>query len=170
MLFSKKAQAAMEFLMTYGWAILVVLIVVGALAYFGVLNPSNLIPERCVFPTMLTCSDYVITTGEIGLKFINGAGQDMTIYTVNYTTTDTTIITTNCNYNNPIGMSVPQGSTANFTTGIQGASATACTGKWGASCSPNCGKKKFNVEVTYSTGTSGLVHKLNGELFASRTS
>jgi len=28
----KKGQAAMEFLMTYGWAILVVLIVIGALA------------------------------------------------------------------------------------------------------------------------------------------
>jgi len=26
----KKAQAAMEFLMTYGWAILVVLVVIGA--------------------------------------------------------------------------------------------------------------------------------------------
>ena len=29
---------AMEFLMTYGWAILVVLVAVGALAYFGVFN------------------------------------------------------------------------------------------------------------------------------------
>lgn len=34
----KKGQNAMEFLMTYGWAILVMLIAVGALAYFGVLG------------------------------------------------------------------------------------------------------------------------------------
>ena len=47
MFMKKKAQAAMEFLMTYGWAILVVLIVIGALAYFGVLNPQNLLPEKC---------------------------------------------------------------------------------------------------------------------------
>ncbi len=43
-----KGQAAMEFLMTYGWAILVVLVAIGALAYFGVLNPETLLPEKCI--------------------------------------------------------------------------------------------------------------------------
>ncbi len=45
---NKRAQAALEFLMTYGWAILVVLAAIGALAYFGVLSPTNFVPERCV--------------------------------------------------------------------------------------------------------------------------
>ena len=31
--------------MTYGWAILVVLIAIGALAYFGILNPKNYTSE-----------------------------------------------------------------------------------------------------------------------------
>ena len=35
---NNKSQAAMEFLMTYSWAILVVLVAIGALAYFGVLG------------------------------------------------------------------------------------------------------------------------------------
>ena len=43
-----KGQAAMEFLMTYGWAILVVLVAIGALAYFGVLSPETLLPEKCI--------------------------------------------------------------------------------------------------------------------------
>lgn len=34
-----------EFLMNYGWAILVVLLSIGSLAYFGVLNPANLLPD-----------------------------------------------------------------------------------------------------------------------------
>lgn len=38
----------MEFLMTYGWAILVVLIAIGALSYFGVLSPEKFLPEKCV--------------------------------------------------------------------------------------------------------------------------
>ena len=46
-MFRKKGQAAMEFLMTYGWAILVVLVAIGALAYFGVLSPDRFLPERC---------------------------------------------------------------------------------------------------------------------------
>ena len=53
----KKAQAAMEFLMTYGWAILVVLVAIGALAYFGVLSPDRFLPERCSGPSGLDCLD-----------------------------------------------------------------------------------------------------------------
>jgi hypothetical protein len=45
---TKKSQAAMEFLMTYGWAILVVLAAIAALAYFGVLSPGKFIPEKCM--------------------------------------------------------------------------------------------------------------------------
>ena len=57
---SKKAQAAMEFLMTYGWAILVVLVVIGALSYFGVLSPSTLLPEKCTFPVSVSCTDHTV--------------------------------------------------------------------------------------------------------------
>ena len=39
---NKKGQAAMEFLMTYGWAILAAIIAIGVLAYFGVFNPGRL--------------------------------------------------------------------------------------------------------------------------------
>jgi len=65
----KKAQAAMEFLMTYGWAILVVLIAIGALAYFGVLSPEKLLPEKCVIPTGsgLFCADFAAEAG-VGIK------------------------------------------------------------------------------------------------------
>ncbi|HLD42835.1 MAG TPA: hypothetical protein VJB08_02485 [Candidatus Nanoarchaeia archaeon] len=47
----RKGQAAMEFLMTYGWAILVVLISIGALAYFGVNKAEQFLPEKCLIAT-----------------------------------------------------------------------------------------------------------------------
>lgn len=50
----------MEFLLTYGWAILVVLVVIGALSYFGVLNPSRLLPSKCYFGTFGKCEDFVV--------------------------------------------------------------------------------------------------------------
>src|SRR3990170_3053196 len=75
----KRAQAAMEFLMTYGWAILVVLIVIGALAYFGVLDPSKLLPEKGGFPTGLHCDDYFVSTTGINLTIQNGIGKDIEI-------------------------------------------------------------------------------------------
>ena len=44
----RNGQAALEFLMTYGWAVLVVLIVIGAIAFFlSANNPTDLIPEQC---------------------------------------------------------------------------------------------------------------------------
>ena len=42
---TSKQQAAMEYLMTYGWAILVVAIVVVAIFSLGLFNPSNLGPK-----------------------------------------------------------------------------------------------------------------------------
>ena len=39
-----KGQAAMEFLMTYGWAILAGIIAIGVLAYFGVFNTEGMSP------------------------------------------------------------------------------------------------------------------------------
>jgi len=54
-MFNKKGQAALEFLSTYGWAFLVVLVMIGALAYFGVLNPSSYAPDKCVGSTVISC-------------------------------------------------------------------------------------------------------------------
>ena len=51
----KKSQAALEFLTTYAWAFLVILIMVGALAYFGILSPSKLLPDRCNFGSEISC-------------------------------------------------------------------------------------------------------------------
>ena len=87
MVMKKKAQAAMEFLMTYGWAILVVLVVIGALAYFGVLNPQNLLPEKCTLPVGLYCKDYLIssTDSTVTLKIENGIGHGIIIRTISIT-------------------------------------------------------------------------------------
>jgi hypothetical protein len=56
----KKAQAALEFLTTYGWAFLVILVMIGALAYFGVLNPGGILPGRCTMSPEVTCLEYEI--------------------------------------------------------------------------------------------------------------
>jgi len=60
----RKGQAALEFLTTYGWAFLVILAMIGALAYFGVLNPSRFLPEKCLFPTGLECTEHFLTYNE----------------------------------------------------------------------------------------------------------
>ncbi len=95
-MFNKKGQAAMEFLMTYGWAILVVLAAIGALAYFGVLSPDRFLPEKCTLPSGTACLDFTGSASQITMVIQNSAGFDMNNVTVtvdpttgaNFTCTD----------------------------------------------------------------------------------
>lgn len=95
----KKAQAALEFLTTYGWAFLVVLVMIGALAYFGVLDPSKLLPEKCVFGAGIGCTDYTanIASKEIKAQMINGFGYSITVNTVTVDITGIGGSITQCN-------------------------------------------------------------------------
>ncbi|MBL7055996.1 hypothetical protein ISS07_03745 [Candidatus Woesearchaeota archaeon] len=81
---SNKGQAALEFLTTYAWAFLVILIMIGALAYFGVLSPSKLLPDRCNFGTEINCVDFGATfgngnAGTINLRLKNSVGDAIII-------------------------------------------------------------------------------------------
>ncbi len=75
-----RGQAALEFLTTYGWAILIILVMIGTISYFGVLNPSKLLPSKCTVGSELTCVDYRIdsTAGQVSLILQQDVGQ--TIY------------------------------------------------------------------------------------------
>ena len=46
---NNKAQISFEYLMTYGWILIVILVSIATLSYFGVLNMSSLMPERTMF-------------------------------------------------------------------------------------------------------------------------
>lgn len=80
----RRAQAAMEFLMSYGWAILVVLVAIGALAYFGVMESEKFVPEMCQSSVPgVPCLDHNVNTTHVSLVISNGIGQ--TLYINNFT-------------------------------------------------------------------------------------
>ncbi|MDD5172148.1 MAG: hypothetical protein PHF60_03880 [Candidatus ainarchaeum sp.] len=65
----RKGQAAIEYVTTYGWAILVLLIVLAALFASGILSPSYLVSEECTFGNNLGC-DFAIFN-EAGSTHLN---------------------------------------------------------------------------------------------------
>ncbi len=67
----------MEFLMTYGWVILVILVAVSALAYFGVLSPDKNLPETCIFFPGISCDDFKADSNSVTLVITNGGGKDL---------------------------------------------------------------------------------------------
>lgn len=82
----KKGQAAMEFLMTYGWAILAAVIVIGVLASFGVFSPSKYVPTSCVLSAPLGCDKNQVaassSTGDVTFILRNGGGESLNITSI----------------------------------------------------------------------------------------
>jgi hypothetical protein len=56
----KKAQQSVEFLFTYGWAILAVSVSIGALAYFNVVEPATFVSSECDLGPQFACTEYAI--------------------------------------------------------------------------------------------------------------
>lgn len=87
----KKAQSTLEFLLTYGWTLIVVLTIIGLLAYFGVMNPKNFMAEQCLVNNAFTCQGkaYTNTTHSM-IAFVN----EMT-YAYNLSSANT-VLSTGC--------------------------------------------------------------------------
>jgi len=68
-----KIQAAMEYLMTYGWAILIIGLVIGVLYSLGLFNPSSIAPSYCVFNggAFLCKSFSISSSGYLSLTLIS---------------------------------------------------------------------------------------------------
>ena len=77
----KRGQAAMEFLMTYGWAILIVLIAIGALVVF--VKPGQILGQNCVLSPGLNCESYKADTTGITLLIANSYPKDITVTNIN---------------------------------------------------------------------------------------
>jgi len=79
----KKGQAAMEFLMTYGWAILAAVIAIGVLAYFGVFSPGKYVTGNAVVnPPFYVNAQNIKASAGVTLELRDNGGEDYTIQSV----------------------------------------------------------------------------------------
>ncbi len=81
----KKAQAALEFLTTYVWAFVIILITVGALYYFGVFDFAQFRPQECIFTSQFECLDFSFAGSEVRFRLLNNVGNDITVSGVSIT-------------------------------------------------------------------------------------
>jgi len=174
----RRSQAALEFLTTYGWAFLVILIMISSLAYFGILNPSKLLPDRCNFGSEISCVDFSIDYGDVSgiagtfnLRLKNSVGEPIVI-------------------DDPGGVSLALSSDAfdpfscNFvsidtdTTGVPYPWSTGKTIdiRWDTCGTADSGlaegeKTKVSVTITYHLAKSSTLypHEIAGEVFSTVT-
>lgn len=70
-----KLQSAMEYLMTYGWAILIIAVVLGALFSLGIFNTSSLTGVSCIASPGFLCQNPVLgTNGNVSLTVGQSTG------------------------------------------------------------------------------------------------
>ena len=86
----RRAQFALEFMMTYGWAILSAIAVIGVLAYLGVGSNNNSSPEKCIFPAGFSCVGKQVTLTDTKILIRNANGQ--TIYNLRANLSDNSVV------------------------------------------------------------------------------
>lgn len=83
-----KAQSAMEYLMTYGWAIVIIAVVLGALYTLGVFNAGGASGNSCIAVPNFECQSPTLTTGGT-LTFTLGALSTTSFYNIQLACTAT---------------------------------------------------------------------------------
>ena len=134
----RKSQAALEFFLTYGWVIMVILVVIGALTNAGLLNIEKLAAEECTAGIGLGCIDFRIDENSGTFALINGLGQNIQLESIEMG---------DCNAKN----------LGSLNNGQKGAfSISGCENK------PD-EKINSNIKFRYKTET-GLIHTVEGKV------
>ena len=122
----RKGQGAMEYLMTYGWALLVIVIVGAALFALGVLNPATYQQRRCNGFQYITYIDQAAATDGFTLHGRNGVNDmNITSFSVdgsvaNTDTANITMTVGGISYNPSSGTYISQGQefTVDYASGL----------------------------------------------------
>lgn len=135
----KGGQAALEFMMTYGWAILVVIVAVSALSYYGVLRADKFIPDSCAIAPGVSCLSFRATPDSLEMVIQNQLGQDITF---------TEVSVTSCAITEQTSLANGAKTTLSFT-----------------SCEFGSEGKKLKTPITFTyVDEEGIYHTKTGEL------
>lgn len=144
----KKGQTALEYLMTYGWAILIVIVVVAALYSLGLTKPCRWVGTQVSgFGETPVSGIKFDTTPQLTLSLQRQKPGDINITGVSFTST--------ANGNGALTVSPP-------TTLRSGATATQFIVSGGAGVAGDC--YSIDVTVNYTEIDTGTTHQSVGRI------
>ncbi|HEV8289982.1 MAG TPA: hypothetical protein VGQ00_03470 [Candidatus Norongarragalinales archaeon] len=138
-----RAQSALEYLVTYGWAILAIVIIAGVLWFFGVFTPCT---KGAVGFTGVAVSEFALrATGSVDYQLQNQAGSGI----INVT---------------GVGIRGTACSVTPFTLSSGGKSSTlTCASAIPTGSVGDCATN-INMTVSYTDTVSGITHSSGGRL------
>ena len=151
----RKGQTALEYLITYGWAILVILVVLAVLWYYGIFNPSGYAGEQVKEGTAFQVLAYQLHKDRLDLALGNKLG-------VNLNVTDIVLTGDAVGTNSTdLGVSVNAGSNATMSAPVTSGIATTA----------NAGQTmSITATITYDDLKTGLTGKSDVIIFNIKTS
>ena len=152
-----KAQTAFEMLMSYGWAILVITIVVGILYAMGVFNPSNVAPSSCKLPAGLSCKTFKIDkSARLTLEIGQSTGKTLRVTGVGCSKAANPAPTAITSVDIASGES-------KYVTNV---TTVTCKESNDATAATSSSYYKGKLVINYSEVESGLPHQVEGEIAA----
>ncbi|MEK6850551.1 MAG: hypothetical protein AABX85_03175 [Nanoarchaeota archaeon] len=151
--------------MTYGWAILIAIIAIGVLAYYGVFSPGKLVSDKFVINQPFSPEGAVVTSGLAGtakveMEIYNGAGEQLTISRISIS---------GCGDSDGIpNAPTTVGATAITGAGTAAIAANVKSGKISMTCTSDVAQGAFrgDVVVTYTKTGSALDLQSSGSITA----
>ncbi len=132
---SKKGQAALDFMMTYGWAILLVVIIAIALFAMGIFNPSNFIGNKAAGFAGTTVTGWSLdSAGTFTIKAVNNVGNPIKLDSISVVIGNATV-------------SVPV-SNATIAVGADSGILTSDVGAFGAQTAASGYTASVNIKYT----------------------
>ena len=99
----RRSQAAMEYVHTYGWILLSVMVIGGVLVYYNVSKVDNILPTECRLLSGMECLDVTVEDDLLKIVVVNGLGFALSNLSISINgTCDSTANTSDINpYGNP---------------------------------------------------------------------
>jgi type II secretory pathway pseudopilin PulG len=140
----KKGQAAIEFLTTYSWAIMGILLTIGALSYFDIFNTSRFISERCDTGAQIKCVEAAYDdAGNFHMRLTNNYPVNVTITRIEIQQGN--LVTSSGSINNIIS----RGSTETLTV-------------TGLSSMPISNRESFDITITFRRTDGSNTYDIQG--------
>ncbi|MCX6769637.1 MAG: hypothetical protein NT051_03075 [Candidatus Micrarchaeota archaeon] len=148
---SRKGQAALDFLMTYGWAIALVVIIAAVLFALGVFDTSNFIGSKASGFSGVAVTAWKLepVAGAFTMKVANQVGQPIKITSINVSIGQNSVVMSNV-------------STSTLTVGETSGTLTSSAPHFGAQTSGSSYTAK--VVIAYNDTNSGFTYTTAGTL------
>jgi hypothetical protein len=152
-----KAQSAIEYLMTYGWAILIMAVILSALFVLGVFNPGSFTGQECLMQAGFSCLNiYMYPNGLLNINLMQATQSPIKVTAIGCST-NATVATMKAP--NPPTNSVYMSIGANYTFPIQ------CYTQNNLPVSLNIGSVFSGyIIVNYTSTTTGFPSTMTGKI------